>query len=67
MAHALFVPLLICPSQDTWNRLVHDWIKLAMPASITLLAIAVFSVPLIGNAQISHGSEFRPVHVKLVD
>ena len=29
-----------------------DWIKLAMPASITLLAISILTVPMIANAQL---------------
>ena len=45
-----------------------DWLKLAMPASITLLALAVFTSPLLTNAQlIVSGSQYNPVHVQLVD
>ncbi|WP_156782949.1 hypothetical protein [Synechococcus sp. CC9605] len=36
-----------------------DWLKLAMPASITLLALAVFSAPLVGNAQLEWGDRIK--------
>ena len=32
-----------------------DWIKLAMPASIALLAISVFVTPMVVKAQLSDG------------
>jgi len=32
-----------------------DWIKLAMPASIALLAISVMSVPMLVKAQLNGG------------
>lgn len=32
-----------------------DWIKLAMPASISLLAIAVITAPILVRAQVSNG------------
>ena len=45
-----------------------DWIKLAMPASITLLAMAIVATPLLTNAQIlQSGQKWDPVFVKLVD
>ena len=45
-----------------------DWLKLAMPASITLLALAVFSAPLMTNAQLRvTGTQYTPLHVKHVN
>ncbi|WP_413429853.1 hypothetical protein [Synechococcus sp. Cu2B8-bc1011] len=45
-----------------------DWIKLAMPASITLLAMAILSVPLLSNAQLTQtGEQWNPVYVKVLD
>ena len=45
-----------------------DWLKLAMPASITLLALAVFAAPLMTNAQIQRsGSYMEPIHIKILD
>ena len=35
-----------------------DWIKLAMPASITLLAISILTVPMIANAQLDGSTIF---------
>tara|TARA_Y100000766_G_scaffold220722_1_gene192802 strand:+ start:214 stop:444 length:231 start_codon:yes stop_codon:yes gene_type:complete len=42
----------------------EDWLKLATPASICLLAASIFSIPLLTNAQITqNGSTFDPVHI----
>tara|TARA_Y100000766_G_scaffold263631_1_gene255748 strand:+ start:755 stop:913 length:159 start_codon:yes stop_codon:yes gene_type:complete len=41
-----------------------DWLRLATPASICLLAASIFSIPLLTNAQISQsGSTYNPVHI----
>ena len=40
-----------------------DWIKLAMPASITLLAVSILTVPIIANAQL----DGTTVYVKQAD
>ena len=46
-------------------------IRLATPASITLLALSIFSIPLLSNADV--GASYRgernnyPIYVQLVD
>ena len=46
----------------------EDWLRLAMPASITLLAMAIVATPLLSNAQISQpGNRFDPIYVKLME
>ena len=46
----------------------EDWLRLATPASITLLAISILTMPLIGNAQISRSGDIHnPIYVKLMD
>ena len=51
----------------------EDWIRLAMPASISLLAVAIMTVPLIvkaaGVTYIEGTTTARryPIYVKLVD
>ena len=41
-----------------------DWIKLAMPASITLLAAAIVAIPMLTNAQILQaGTKFDPIYI----
>ena len=50
-----------------------DWIKLAMPASITLLAVSIFTMPLVVQAMQTMGiegtttSQRWPVYVKILD
>ena len=45
-----------------------DWLKLAMPASITLLALAVITTPLLANARITQaGSRMYPIHIKILE
>ncbi|WP_156783067.1 hypothetical protein [Synechococcus sp. CC9605] len=45
-----------------------DWLKLAMPASISLLALAVFTAPLMTNAQIErNGSMYEPIYVRILN
>ena len=49
-----------------------DWIKLAMPASITLLAAAIFTMPFVVQASQfmaieGQGLYAKPVLVKIVD
>ena len=45
-----------------------DWIKLAMPASITLLAISVFTVPLLSNAEGARmGDRWEPIYIKCME
>jgi hypothetical protein len=42
-----------------------NWIKLTMPASITLLAISILTVPLLSTAQIrSWGSKTGPFYIR---
>jgi len=42
----------------------EDWLRLATPASICLLAASIFSIPLLSNAQISEsGDRYNPVHI----
>ncbi len=46
-------------------------IRLATPASITLLALSIFSIPFMGKADVTSAnigeSFFYPLYVKLVD
>ncbi len=43
-------------------------IRLATPASIFVLALSIFSVPIISKADLGGlGSKYSPVHIKCVD
>lgn len=43
-----------------------DWIRLAMPASISLLAISIFTIPFVVKAQLNvNGSFSDPIYVKI--
>ena len=46
-------------------------IRLSTPASITLLALSIFSIPLMSNADVTYQGvgqfSHNPVYVKLVD
>ena len=45
-----------------------DWLKLAMPSSITLLALAVSAAPLLVNAQIERsGGLYEPIYVRILN
>ena len=45
-----------------------DGIKLAMPASITLLAMTIVATPLLSNAQITNAGTFNdPIYIKCRD
>ena len=57
------------PSQGNMTK--DDWIKLAMPASITLLATAIFTMPFVVQASQTiriqgTGGYPQPIEVKIV-
>ena len=43
-----------------------EWIRLAMPASISLLAISIFTIPFVVQAQLgSTGTVNDPIYVRI--
>ena len=45
----------------------EDWLRLATPASICLLAASIFTMPLMSKADLGGlGDRFDPIHIKCV-
>lgn len=45
----------------------EDWLKLATPISICLLAASIFTVPQMINAQSANGGYYSPIYIKCIE